>query len=393
MKLSPVFGLCCITLLAFSSFSTFATGKTDYEFEPLALPGYYPSSETDEGGLWMVSDKIEDITRDSPFLIKDEELNIYVRNIVCSMAGEHCRDIRVYILRNPQFNASMYPNGMMHIWSGLLLRVKNEAQLATVIGHEVAHYMRKHSLENWRAARKKSASAMALAVFTGGYGSLFSLAILADMMAYSRANEREADAYGLHLLSNAGYQSHEAANVWKYIVEEEKSARYKNKGNIFNMSHPSPKGRVKELLEQADALQQTEENAQRVGELEYRAKIAKFMPEFLDAEINQKLPGRTETLLTALEQSNIKEINLDYFWGLFYRNRNEEGDSAMALARYNKAIESENAPPAAYRDMGYLMFKSDQRQEASDYFRRYLELEPTASDREMIQYYLAMDEQ
>lgn len=47
----------------------------------------------------------------------------------------------------------MAPNGYMEIWTGLMLRAQNEAQLAYVIGHEIGHYQERHSLERWRAVR------------------------------------------------------------------------------------------------------------------------------------------------------------------------------------------------------------------------------------------------
>ena len=54
------------------------------------------------------------------------------------------------LVRTPYFNASMAPNGMMQVWSGLLLRVDNEAQLAAVLGHEIGHYLARHSVERLR---------------------------------------------------------------------------------------------------------------------------------------------------------------------------------------------------------------------------------------------------
>ena len=61
----------------------------------------------------------------------------------------------------PQFNAMMAPNGMMLVWSGLLLRVENEAQLAAILGHELGHYLERHSVEQLRAAKDRAVLAPA----------------------------------------------------------------------------------------------------------------------------------------------------------------------------------------------------------------------------------------
>jgi len=50
----------------------------------------------------------------------------------------------------PCFNAGMAPNGMMQIWSDLLMRVESEVQLAPVIEHEIGHYLQRHTVERLR---------------------------------------------------------------------------------------------------------------------------------------------------------------------------------------------------------------------------------------------------
>ena len=76
----------------------------------------------------------------SPYTIKDKELNDYVKKVFCKLQPDYCQKIRIYITRIPAFNATMAGNGLMEIWSGALLHLENEAQLAAVIGHEFGHY-------------------------------------------------------------------------------------------------------------------------------------------------------------------------------------------------------------------------------------------------------------
>ena len=60
----------------------------------------------------------------------------------------------------------MAPNGMMQVWSGLL-RVDNEAQLASVVGHEIGHYLQRHTVERLRDAQSRSAFGMVLNIALG----------------------------------------------------------------------------------------------------------------------------------------------------------------------------------------------------------------------------------
>src|SRR3989339_664331 len=110
-------------------------------------PGERPPLSSDEAGIWMMVDKAEMSVATSGQRVMDPELNAYVNDVVCRVAGDYCKDFRVYIMRIPQFNATMSPNGTMVIYSGFLLRAKNEAQLAAVVGHEISHYLRRHSAQ------------------------------------------------------------------------------------------------------------------------------------------------------------------------------------------------------------------------------------------------------
>ncbi|HQT53698.1 MAG TPA: M48 family metalloprotease, partial [Phenylobacterium sp.] len=185
------------------------------------LAGVRPDLASDEGGLWSVSDKAEIGARQSAELDRDPALNAYVRDVACKVARDHCADIRVYVMDRPFFNASMAPNGYTEVWSGTLLRAADEAQLAFILGHEISHFDRNHSLTSWRR-RKSTANAMmvlsaGVAVVgvaaassahtydgassimdaTRGLIDVVYLAGMASLFGFDRANELEADRLGL----------------------------------------------------------------------------------------------------------------------------------------------------------------------------------------------------
>src|SRR5512134_627575 len=177
-----------------------AVGVRADEYDYQAPPRFTrPEAGTDEGGLWAYMDREEQRLKRSSFLIRDPALQDYVNGIACRLAGDHCPEMRVYLVRTPYFNASMAPNGMMQVWSGLLVRMQNEAQLAAVLGHEIGHYLQRHSVERLRDAKSRSSFALILGMALGAAGAganvgqLAELGIVASMMAYGRDQEREAD--------------------------------------------------------------------------------------------------------------------------------------------------------------------------------------------------------
>ncbi len=184
-----------------------ATADSKHEFDLPTYAGAYQPQNADERGMWMVDDESERVTRDSRLIIRDEALNSYVRSVLCRAVGDdRCGGVRIYILRVPIFNASMSPNGTMRVYSGLLLRMRNEAELASILGHEFAHFELRHSLEDFRRRRSSSdllawtavMGALAASYGSGGgqsYGD-YRISVYGALARFNRDQERGADIRG-----------------------------------------------------------------------------------------------------------------------------------------------------------------------------------------------------
>ena len=122
---------------------------------PLIGPGYR-AVDQDEKGFWQQMERVEEEVAGSNLLIKDPALTRYLGGLIGNVGGPAARDMRIYLARIPEFNAVMFPTGFAVVFSGLLLRMRNEAQLAGVIAHESAHFLRKHQLRLWRDTRRKT---------------------------------------------------------------------------------------------------------------------------------------------------------------------------------------------------------------------------------------------
>ncbi|MEM7541368.1 MAG: M48 family metalloprotease [Pseudomonadota bacterium] len=368
----------------------------------LVKPGFAPSTHELEGGLWMVMANAEEDLQRSPLLIDRPDLNRYLMDIVCRLVESYCGDIRVYVIRTPHFNATMAPNGMMQIWTGLLIRVRNEAQLAAIIGHEIGHYLRRHSLQRYEDLKMKATFSTVIALGLGGAvaaggvspdianlaSSVGNFALLASIFSYSRSHESEADKFGIQLLDTAGYDVDQASLVWGQILKEEDSAtQKKSSGSLFFSSHPSPSKRLETLASYANDLTEHEQLHEQ-GATDFAQAINPLLFTVLEDQLNTGDFGRSRFVLEQLQSGEHDQSIVSFFLGELYRSRNEEGDRDRAAAYFRQAISSDSPTPQAYRALGMIELKNKNLDAAKARFREYLSLQPEAKDRKMIEFYL-----
>ena len=356
-----------------------------------AQPASMPLN-SDEAGLWMIFEKAERDTQRSPLLIRDPALNAYVRGIVCKVAGPRCNELRVYILDIPMFNASMAPNGMMHVWSGLLLRAKNEAELAFVLGHEFRHFSAKHSLERYRSMRDTANvlsffGLIAAGVGAGFVGSLAQLAALGALFSYGRDQEREADQGGLEALTASGYDPRAGAAIWAALIEERDANKDREKRSLFMATHPDPEERMKTLREAAEKLLSSGTPPGGTGELPLRAAVRPHRSAWLEGELARGEYDESLVVINRLLQAD-PSGDLLFFQGEAYRRRDKDGDLQAARESYERAIAASVPFPAAYRGLGLVAMKQGDKATARQAFTKYLERSPQADDRAMIEFYL-----
>ena len=376
----------CLGLIIFAFVSCATQGGSPGALSDLE-PGQRPALDTDEAGLWMQMDNLEKSLRTSGLLVTDQNVNNYIKSIVCRLAGPHCPGIRIYVMQTPYFNASMAPNGVMQVWTGLILRSQNEAQLAYVLGHEIGHYLRRHSVQMWRDIRNKSDILAVFSVATGGYGApLAQLVAIASIYAYSRDNEREADEVGFELMVKAGYDPREASLIWEALLKE-KQASNESTPSIFFATHPSTEERIetlKELGQKAFA----REIRSEAGTERFLAATIPVRAMLLRDELRRRDFAQSQILLDRLIQTGNGLGELHFYQGELFRLRAEPGDESKARQAYQKALEVGGAPVEIHRAMGLVFFKAGEKASAREAFERYLRERPKADDKEMIQSYL-----
>ena len=154
------------------------------------------------------------------------------------------------LVKDPQVNAFCMPGGKIVVYEGLLTVAQTEAELAVVIGHEIAHAVAKHSNERMsqqlmaqygaailsQALSQKSEAIQSTASAVFGLG-----AQVGFMLPYSRNHEYEADYMGIVFMELAGYDSTSSIEFWT------KMSAGGSGGNDLLSTHPSDTKRVAEL--------------------------------------------------------------------------------------------------------------------------------------------------
>jgi predicted Zn-dependent protease len=287
-------------------------------------------------------------------------------------------------VRSAAFNAAMAPNGMMLVNTGFLVRTRNEAQLATVLGHEIGHYVRRHGVQAMRDARDLSGFAAVFGVVPYGVGLVVQIAAAGSFYAFSRDHEREADSIGMRLLDKAGYDPFEVPKIWEYLEREDKARTETEERSAFSATHP-PQAERKEMLEQrAKATLEANPGPRTTGADRFHEIMLPRRGEYIRDILRIAQYGRAEIMIDALIEDGVNVAELRYFKGEVYRLRAKKGDREKAIAAYREALAEPDCPPEANRALGQVLLAAGDKAEASVAFRTYLEAKPNAPDREMV---------
>ncbi len=143
-------------------------------------------------------------------------------------------------------NAYCMPGGKIMVYTGLIEQLDaTDAELAAVIGHEIAHALREHSRERISRAYAEQIALAGVAVATGASQSTMQIASQVSAVTFtlphSREQEAEADRIGLELMARAGYDPNAAITLW------EKMGKLGGGGPEFLSTHPSSGSRIKDL--------------------------------------------------------------------------------------------------------------------------------------------------
>ena len=188
-----------------------------------------PKSDEYRIGLMIVRQ-----LRDQGQILDDPEVNEYVQSVGARLAaqvGEDGQNFQFFVVKDPRINAFALPGGFIGVNLGLILATSNESQLASVLGHEMAHVVQRHIARSIEAQGRQSlasAAAMLAAILigaaAGGGGNAMQAGIavaqgtaIQQQINFTRQNEYEADRVGISFLAGAGFDPRAMADFFETV--------------------------------------------------------------------------------------------------------------------------------------------------------------------------------
>ncbi|MDT8441072.1 MAG: M48 family metalloprotease [Desulfuromonadales bacterium] len=188
----------------------------------------------------------------------DGALNSYVDSLGQQMARLSHRpqlDWSFKVMDSPVVNAFAAPGGYIYVTRGLLAAVNDEAELAGVLGHEIAHVTARHSARRYSQTLLTSLGVGLGVSLAGDYGDVIEPLLQVGtgllFLKYSRDDERQADALAVEYASKAGFDAGQLANFFDSL--ERMNAREGEGGRLpeFFSTHPSPENRQASVRQMA----------------------------------------------------------------------------------------------------------------------------------------------
>jgi len=375
----------------------------------------------DEQALWDESRAEEEKLLENVRLYEDPLLDSYLEEVVArltppGMAANREIRYKVRVVEDPTLNAFAYPHGSLYVHTGLLARMENEDELATVLGHEMTHVESRHMLRYQRSVHNKqvglSIAAVAAAVVladaegdalgSGDWGEAVAIDVLGDLIVglglqiaflasvngYGRGLEIEADEGAFTKMAASGYDLQQAPKLYEVLLDDR--GEPKKVEAFFFGSHPRLSERAlntRQYLARHPAAP-VDQVARQAREEVFSRRIRPVVRD--DAGLNIEM-GRLTLAASQLERVRAwmpEDPETHYLGGrlrLAQAAAEKAPEDQRRLRRdaedsFRKAIELDPDRPAPHRELGLLLYERKAFREACTQFRRYVKLAPDADD-------------
>ncbi len=210
------------------------------------------------GRVWLMS-----FRRSAP-IVEDPLMQVYLENLINELAQEsELQDRRIVLVAvdNSTINAFAVPGGVVGVHTGLISKAETEAELASVLTHELAHISQRHFSRGVEAQKVGNMAmlggllagmvAIAAGSADAGIGAIAGGQAAAQQrsLSFSRAHEQEADRIGIQNLYRAGQDPMGASNMFKVMQRE--SRRYGSRPPEFLLTHPLTESRISDARNRA----------------------------------------------------------------------------------------------------------------------------------------------
>jgi beta-barrel assembly-enhancing protease len=321
--------------------------------------------------------------RDEGQVLEDPEATEYLQavgsRIVAQATGDSAQRFQFFFVRDDSINAFALPGGFIGVNHGLILATRNEAQLAGVLAHEIAHVTQRHIARRIHSQGRQSIATVATilaAILVGaatgssdaamGGISMAQGAAMQQQINFTRSNENEADRIGMAFLSSAGFDPYGMPDFFETM------------GRRAGLSASSSRNAIPEILQSHPI------TSNRIAESRSRAtqfKNLKQVPESISYSLTRE---RLRVLSTPADQ-NVRR---------YYEDRRQHQEQTIgerygeALATYQSGNSSASLDsltelarqypqvPMLQSTLGQALMNAGATDAALDTFRRALTVSP-----------------
>jgi beta-barrel assembly-enhancing protease len=301
---------------------------------------------------------------------------------------------RVRVVSDPTLNAFTFGGGLVYIHAGLIARMENEAQLAMVLGHEIAHVTEKHvtkGIEQAYTTQLIGNSAVVAGASTGilPTGDALRVAYDASMNAavngHGRGQEREADKIGMEYMVKAGYDPREGPITFELLLKEH--GDQSRLVNFFYGSHPNNVDRYETLSALAKDKYAGDVKDKRlvVNTEEFKRVTRSVVIATGRLDYEQQRFNTAQAMFEKAVRSWQDDPVPHYYLGKIALETGAGDGVERALAHLADAVKADAAFAPAHREQGLAYYRKGDRPNAIGSLERYLALDPKADDTKQIE--------
>lgn len=352
--------------------------------------------EEDERRLRKRSDEASEILNESDYIYNNKKLENYLnkkaQEFLSQYPYEYDVDFYVRVLAEPNINAFAAANGNIYFHTGLIALTESEAQLVSVLAHEIVHVLERHHLKSKRSIYNKAAF-MSTFGGLGVGGVLLQFGGLSSIYGYSRDLEQQADLGAFKMLRNNGYDVNEMPKFYKILSDN--LIKQGRNPNYFFSTHPKVRKRIKIYSELIN-----DGNLKESKGIVTSDEFESFIDEIVYDHIRMCLEkGYFELALSSANRMEKKypQTPEPYFYkGEVYRQwqnsnastREKESDFQKAIKFYKQVIEKDKNYADAYKGLGNVYQRQENHAQAVQEYKTYLSFGNESSDAAYIQNYL-----
>jgi predicted Zn-dependent protease len=330
----------------------------------------------------------------------DPMLESYLNGVVQRLAV-HAKPrpfkYRIKVVKDPAVNAFTFGAGYLYVNAGLLARMDNEAQVAMVLAHEIAHAAESHVTNGMKANAGITMLGQLAGRAAASSGRIdyevlqktYHYSMNAAINGHGRSQESEADELGLDYLFKAGYDPREASSTFEQLLKEHGDPSAMD--SFFYSSHPRNQERMERTAEWVKSrYAESLVSGDRVtNSQEFQDVVHEVVVAVGEHDYNEDRMNTAQAMFEKAAADGVPDARPHHYLALVALDTDVGAEGAnRAIPYLRAALAVDEKYAAAHKGLGVAFDRLGDRASAADSYERYLALEPRATDAAEIQRYI-----